>query len=123
MRGRLYGLPLGFPALVVPEEDVHAVGTGRYLADARLPRSIGIGEPRSLAGWDTVHGELLTFGDPEERLPRIDALEGFRPGEEGFYARVLVPVTLEGDGATVLAWAYSVAEGSGVHLPGGIWPA
>lgn len=30
--------------------------------------------------WGRVYGELLTFDDPESRLPAIDRLEGFRPG-------------------------------------------
>ena len=34
-RGRLYDLPFGFPALVVPKEDVRAEGTSDYPADAR----------------------------------------------------------------------------------------
>lgn len=123
VRGRLYDLPFGFPALVVPREDVHAVGTADYPADAKLSSGARIERRRELAGWDTVYGELMTFEDPEERLPRVDGLEGFRPGEGGFYARVLVPVTLSGGWETVLAWAYSVGEGSGVRLPGGFWPA
>lgn len=123
VRGRLYDLPFGFPALVVPEDDVYAVGTAGYIADAKLCVGVEIGEREELASWDVVRGELMTFEDPAERLARIDALEGFRPGEGGFYARVLVPVALTGGGGNVLAWAYSVGEGSGVHLPGGYWPA
>lgn len=122
VRGRLYDLPLGFPALVVPEDDVRAVGTADYAADAALPGRIGTREPEPLAGWDTVHGELMTFDDPEERLPKIDGLEGFRPGVEGFYTRVLVPVMLTEGGRCVLAWAYAIGEGVGIHLPEGVWP-
>ena len=33
----------------------------------------------------------MTFDDPENRLPALDALEGYVPGEEGLYERVLVP--------------------------------
>lgn len=122
VRGRLYDLPFGFPGLFVPLEDVQAVGTGDYLADTRLShgtRITPVGDPE---GWDVVHGELLVFEDLERRLPRIDGLEGFRPGEEGFYTRVLIPVTHAG-GETMLAWAYSVAEDSGARLSEGVWPA
>jgi gamma-glutamylcyclotransferase (GGCT)/AIG2-like uncharacterized protein YtfP len=98
------------------------VGTGDYLADAELPRSIEVEKGEGLVGWDAVYGEVMTFQDPEERLPGIDGLEGFRPGGESFYTRVLVPIMLAGSGETVLAWAYSVGEGSGIHLPGGSWP-
>lgn len=40
----------------------------------------------------------------EERLPRLDRLEGYRPGSPRFYNRVLVPVF--SDGAPAAAWAY-----------------
>ena len=123
MRGRLYDLPLGFPALVVPNEDVNALGTVEYLADADLAHSIRVGAREPLPGWDTVRGELLTFDDPEERLREIDGLEGFRPGEEGLYTRVLIPVMLAEGGRSIPAWAYAIEEGIGVRLPGGSWPA
>ncbi len=122
LRGRLYDLPFGFPALVVPEQTVRAVGTMYYASDARSsgrPAEQGI---EDLAG-SVVHGELMTFDDPEERLPAIDGLEGYRPGERGFYKRVLVPVSLSGAGANILAWAYAVEGAPGVYVPGGHWPA
>ena len=64
----------------------------------------------------------MTFDDPEERLLKIDGLEGFRPGEEGFYTRVLISATPARGGETVPVWTYSIREGSGIHLPGGSWP-
>ena len=124
MRGWLYDLPFGFPALVVPEEDVYAVGTGDYLPDAELSHNTGVGKQEGRADRAVVHGELMAFGDPAERLPRIDGLEGFHPGAaESFYTRVLVPVTPVRGGRLVLAWAYSIREGTGVYLPEGSWPA
>lgn len=123
VRGRLYDLPLGFPALVVPREDVHGVGTEDYLADAKLPLDTAVPPPEVLEGYDVVHGELLLFEDAERILPEIDGLEGFRPGGESFYTRVLIPVTSVLEGETILAWAYSVAQVSGTRLPGGIWPS
>ena len=120
VRGRLYDLPLGYPALVVPEEDVRAVGTTDPARDVseqvRLNRSAvrrGDG-PR-------VHGELFTFDDPEERLPALDRLEGFDPDGPSPYRRVLIPVETTG-GICALAWAYVTAGSSGTHLPGGRWP-
>lgn len=122
VRGRLYDLPFGFPALVVPTDNVCAVGTSDYLADAKLARATEVEKREELVGWDTVYGELVVFEDPEGSLPGIDGLEGFRPGGDSFYTRVLVPVTPVRDGEAVPAWAYSVAESSGIHLPGGSWP-
>jgi len=49
-------------------------------------------------------GELLTFDDPEFRLPAIERLEGFHPGELSLYGRVLVPVHARE--SIVLAWLY-----------------
>lgn len=70
---------------------------------------------------DTVHGELMSFDDPERRLITLDALEGYVPGEEGLYERVLVPAEIAGE--TVLAWTYRMERAAGVYLPGGRWPA
>ncbi|HNR36217.1 MAG TPA: gamma-glutamylcyclotransferase [Candidatus Hydrogenedentes bacterium] len=65
----------------------------------------------------------MTFDDPEERLPRLDQLEGCRPGGLGLYNRVLLPIQA---GCSVLpAWLYV-----GNHtvprdcrpLPLGNWP-
>ncbi len=122
MQGRLYDLPFGFPALVVPEEDVRAIGTADYLADADAQNRAQAGLRESLSGYDAVHGELLSFDDPRERLPALDGLEGFRPGEKSFYKRVLVPATLTETGKTVLAWTYAVETTNGVYLPEGRWP-
>jgi gamma-glutamylcyclotransferase (GGCT)/AIG2-like uncharacterized protein YtfP len=122
VRGRLYELPFGFPALVVPEADVRATGTTDYLADAEASHEEA--EPSEMpSSWDAVQGELLAFDDPEERLPVLDRLEGFRPGEKSLYRRVLIPATLTQTGTTILAWAYAIESASGLYLPGGHWPA
>jgi gamma-glutamylcyclotransferase (GGCT)/AIG2-like uncharacterized protein YtfP len=123
-RGRLYDLPFGFPALVVPKKDVRAEGTSDYPADARESGpSPGVCIPIAHPGWGVIHGEILTFGDPEERLPSIDGLEGYRPGEPSLYRRILIPAAASGAEQAVLAWAYAVGSASGVYLPGGRWPA
>jgi gamma-glutamylcyclotransferase (GGCT)/AIG2-like uncharacterized protein YtfP len=123
VRGRLYDLPFGFPALVVPKEDVQATGTREYLFDARARSHAQPGSQEVPPNWGVVYGELLTFDDPEKRLPNLDALEGFRPGESGFYRRVLVPATLAEASTTVMAWSYAVDSTSGTYLPEGRWPA
>ena len=122
IQGLLYDLPEGYPAIVVPEEAVLAVGTGDPLADAREAKRLdrpGMAEP----GTPTVHGELYTFDDPAERLPALDDLEDFSPaGPSSPYRRVLVPVRTDGGGVT-LAWTYAARRPRGTHLPGGRWPA
>ncbi len=122
VRGQLYELPYGFPALIVPKADVFATGTTDYLADGETGRGIEI-EPSEKSLGPTVHGELFTFDDPEEYLPALDELEGFHPGEKSLYDRVLIPVTLPKTGVTIPAWAYVVQSASGVYLPDGRWPA
>ena len=63
-----------------------------------------------------VYGELLTFDDPEVRLPAIDRLEGFRPGGPSLYRRVLVPVWV--NKGLLLAWLFV----AGQQLEGRIAP-
>lgn len=123
VRGRLYDLPYGFPAVVVPEEDVQAIGTTNYLADTEKQNHAAHVTGAIPPGWDAVHGELFYFDDPEERLAALDALESFRPGEKSFYTRVLIPATLLETGTSVLAWAYAIESASGVYVPGGRWQA
>ena len=114
--GRLFETPSGIPVLEVPEEDILAVGTTNPLADVatqarvtarkcgpeptpdRLPKK-GTGAP-----WGPVYGELLTFDDPENRLPAIDRLEGFHPGGPSLYRRVLVPIQV--NRSVLPAWLY-----------------
>jgi gamma-glutamylcyclotransferase (GGCT)/AIG2-like uncharacterized protein YtfP len=120
-RGRLYSLPFGYPALVIDEEDVPAAGTTDPTSDASEQRSFGLTGGRLLDG-PRVSGELFAFGDPEERLPVLDHLEGFDPAwRSSLYRRVLIPVETSG-GVGLLAWAYVVQRASGVYLPGGRWP-
>jgi gamma-glutamylcyclotransferase (GGCT)/AIG2-like uncharacterized protein YtfP len=117
--GRLYELPFGFPGLCVNQGDVRAIGTTDYLADAEKQREA---PPGSLVpGRDLVHGELITFEDPERRLISFDALEGYTPGKNSLYQRVLIPVQSRGE--PLLAWVYELKRPAGVYLPGGRWPA
>jgi gamma-glutamylcyclotransferase (GGCT)/AIG2-like uncharacterized protein YtfP len=120
VRGRLYDLPSGYPALVVPEEDVRAIGTADPLGDASEQQQLAhvkVYRPDGIL----IAGELLTFDDPGERLPALDRLEGFDPARPSLYRRVLIPAETSG-GEGVLAWAYVIEGPSGTHLPGGSWP-
>ena len=134
VRGRLFETSSGIPVLEVPEADILAVGTTNPLADvatqARVVARMSNPEPThdrlpnkgTGAPWGDVYGELLTFDDPETRLPAIDRLEGFHPGDPCLYRRVLVPAQTK---ETVLpAWLYVVGDrwtGSFKELTGGIW--
>ena len=121
VQGSLYDLPEGYPALTVPERNIRAVGTSDPSRDARMDHEHTQGEIPDVQG-SIVFGELYTFGDPEERLPAIDRLEEFTPGDPSSpYRRVLIPAGT-GEG-TLLAWAYVVRDARGARLPGGRWPA
>jgi gamma-glutamylcyclotransferase (GGCT)/AIG2-like uncharacterized protein YtfP len=119
VRGRLYDLPSDYPALVVPKEDVRAIGTADPTGDATEQQRLAHEQVYRPDG-TLVSGELLTFGDPEERLTALDRLEGFDPARPSLYRRVLIPAeTSGGDGA--LAWAYVIERASGTYLHGGRW--
>ena len=130
VRGRLYQGP-EYPILEVPEEDILAQGTTHPLADAatqaRLshqvqPEHRQFSEGATGDAWGAVYGELLTFDDPQTRLPPIDRLEGFRPAGRSLYRRALVPAAV--DGARRLAWVYTV-ENLGIgrrRIESGCWP-
>ena len=78
VRGRLYDLPFGYPALVVPEEDVFAVGTGDSISDAAVQRRLG--RERAVVqqtGGPRVFGELFAFDDPEVGIPWPGQVELF----------------------------------------------
>ena len=122
VEGLLYDLPQGYPALIVPEETIFAVGTADYLGDARDANALGPPGP-SKAGTPAVHGEIYTFDDPGKRLPTLDRLEDFDPDDPASpYRRVLVPVHPVGGDVTP-AWVYAVRHAQGTHLPDGRWPA
>ncbi len=136
VRGRLFETPSGIPVLMVPEEDILAVGSTDPLADvatqahvaARMPNPEPTPDrlPKSATGapWGPVYGELLTFDDPETRLPAIDRLEGFHPGGPSLYRRVLLPVCIA-HGGSLAVWLYSGITGwnDWRFLPSGRWPS
>ena|SRR5688572_20622962 len=119
VRGEVYDLPFGYPALVVPEESILAFGSGDYAGDVEEQWRLGGGP---LLEGRRVFGEIFAFDDPESRLPAIDSLEGFDPADaSSHYRRVLLPV-LTNEDSILLAWAYVVEKSSGIRLPGGRWP-
>jgi len=131
VRGRLYEMPSGIPVLQVPEEDILARGTADPIADvatqARFAEDLAsilepVPESATAGDWAPVYGELLTFDDPETRLPAIDRLEGFHPGGPSLYRRLLVPVCTSGQ--IIPAWVYAGAPKHQARrsLPNGTWP-
>jgi gamma-glutamylcyclotransferase (GGCT)/AIG2-like uncharacterized protein YtfP len=125
--GRLYQLPAGYPAMEVPHNHIFAIGSIDPLADAAIQARTAselVNNPvhhQSPGDWDLIHGELITFINPVYDLPPIDGLEGFSPGQQSLYQRVLVPVGV--DLKISCAWTYVFSEASRhPRLPNGIWP-
>jgi len=109
VRGRLYELPSGIPALEVPKQDIIAHGSADMLEDITMQCRLGVDVPRFLEcggeGWQQIEGELIILPNPERTLPPIDRLEGFVPNGVSLYRRVLVPVRLS-DECITTAWCY-----------------
>jgi gamma-glutamylcyclotransferase (GGCT)/AIG2-like uncharacterized protein YtfP len=119
--GKVYQLSAGFPALKIPKESIIDYGSDDLTFDAICQcdeNDYGALEFRIYDGWDTVHGELVTFDNPNLLKP-IDRLEGFPV----FYNRVLVPVKKE-DGAILAAYVYIMEDihSPARYLPNGVWP-
>jgi len=118
VRGRLLAHPAGFPLLTVPKQTILAVGTTDPLHDARMQQAFrgrpveSATEIEAPAGWGPhwrrIRGELITFDDPAMRLPALDELEDFHPGQASLYLRVLVAAQLEQHRQTP-AWTYVAA--------------
>jgi gamma-glutamylcyclotransferase (GGCT)/AIG2-like uncharacterized protein YtfP len=113
--GRLYEHSCGYPVVEVPRELILAEGTSNYMqdmtvlrvcnarmSDARMPPPQPL---RPYGYWVSVSGELMTFDDPASRLPALDELEGFYPGEPTLYRRVLV-ATQSNRSILLPAWTY-----------------
>lgn len=125
VRGRLYQLSAGYPALELPPGNVLAVGTVDPLADARVQsewNQSGVAHAMTaLEGdWDAVAGEVFSLPDPLRDLPPVDAFEEFLPGGPSLYERVLVWVEMGAD--RECAWLYRKAGPiEGRRLESGRW--
>ena len=76
--------------------------------DARRQQETGTPRfGRPTGDWDLIHGELVTFTDPQRDLPPIDRLEGFRPGGHSMYQRVMVAVLC--GRTSIPAWTYRMS--------------
>jgi gamma-glutamylcyclotransferase (GGCT)/AIG2-like uncharacterized protein YtfP len=118
--GRIYQLPPGYPALIVPPENIIARGTDSPMQDAKTQFEHNQTKPEFHIqdGWREVHGELVTFDNPDSIIP-IDRLES----HPRYYERVLLPIR-QANGIIIAAWVYimyRIPTGS-ISLKSGRWP-
>ena len=118
--GRLYAFESGIPALVVDAADILALGTCDPPADAATQHKIAAlmaeqGSCIPCVDRRLVDAELITFADPAANLPPIDRLEGFRPGHDSMYDRVLV-AAVAGSGKVTPVWCYVASRESVSHI-------
>lgn len=123
--GRLYELPTGCPALLVPPaarlgeatmapESDHV----RLTATQHLPNS-----EYSRESWRPVIGQLITLADYRNAWPTLDAWEDAAPDRPLLFRRVIVRIERD-NGVPITAWTYIVPqlpEGSR-ELVTGVWP-
>jgi gamma-glutamylcyclotransferase (GGCT)/AIG2-like uncharacterized protein YtfP len=132
IRGKLYGLPVGYPALVIPEASILALGTAEPRADVALQSQFDAQPlvPSCVAnaagghsGWGRVEGEILIFRDPV-CLRAFDRLENFLPGRRSHYQRVLARVSTRQNRVAAVAWLYVMKDPGpkAQRLRNGRWP-
>ena len=119
--GKLYLLPPDSPTLQIPNDSVLLAGVKDAFESAQeqyQENDHGDLKYKIHEGWDTVHGKLVTFYDPEKDIPVLDKQYGC----PFYYDRVLIPAR-KADGSIIAAWAYVMHEVhfSARYLPDGIW--
>ena len=110
------------PTLQVPNDSILLAGIKDAFESAQeqyQENDHGDLEYKIHDGWDTVHGELVTFYDSEKDVPELDA----KFGTPFYFDRILIPAK-KADGTLIAAWAYVIHEinFSARYLPDGIWP-
>jgi gamma-glutamylcyclotransferase (GGCT)/AIG2-like uncharacterized protein YtfP len=120
--GKLYLLPPESPVLQIPNDSVLLAGIKDAFESAQeqyQENDNGDLEYKIHDGWDIVHGELVTFYDPEKDIPMLDKQYGC----PFYFDRILIPAR-NTNGSIIAAWAYVMHEihFSARRLPDGIWP-
>lgn len=126
VRGQLYDLPYGFPAVVFPDDHVYGLGTRNFIVDAKKQQELIEKHKRgvdllSAGDYGAVYGELVTFTDPMSHMYYFDELEGYTYNRNSMYYRVLVPVKT--DRGITFAWSYDgrAIANNGERNYSGVW--
>lgn len=110
VQGKLYLLPAGFPALKINRNSILAIGTKDFQADSTAQKAAKTLKQNE-EEW--IQGEIITLKTPEG-IRGIDLLEGFNPGEESLFRRVLV--TAKKGRKKCAVWTYSMLNPKGVRI-------
>ena len=123
--GRLYELPNGCPALVVPPAAVLAEATASAAEDhLRLGEWLHAPSPECpREGWRAVSGQLITLADYRTAWPPLDAWEDAAPDQTRLFCRRIVRIERD-NGVPVTAWTYLVPRlpAGARELVTGVWP-
>lgn len=104
--GKLYQIKEGYPILYAPPETIVAKASKNLLGDWQNNLEKGLyPRPRFVSPFKWIEGELLTFPLENGILDSMDAWEGFSPGKNTFYQRVLTQAYTM-DGSPYRCWAY-----------------
>ncbi len=123
--GRLYELPTGCPALLVPPAARLGEATMAPEADhARLAAAQH--EPTPVIAretWRPVSGQLITLADYRTAWPTLDAWEDAAPDRPLLFRRIIVRIERD-NGVPITAWTYIVPQlpAGSRELVTGIWP-
>lgn len=122
--GKLYQLQEGYPILHVPSESILGLASDFLLADWNLISEKAVHPtPVEAAPFKWIEGELLSFPLEDDVLNAMDAWEGFAPGKNTFYQRVLTQAYTEDD-QVQRCWAYvclSEPKAPTVPIDGNSW--
>ena len=116
IEGRLFQMPTGYPVLRLPVGRILARASGDLAADIEMQQQLAEdmahrSESRPFCRTASrVHGTLLTFANPVERLRAMDDLEGFRPSHRNRYERVLIPVYSRISLSATPVWTYMAGD-------------
>jgi len=109
--GRLFELPSGCPALLVPSEAVLGLATSAADEDhVRLAATQHVSPPAySRDGWRPITGHLITFADFNTIWPTLDAWEDASPSAPQLFRRAIVRIE-RNNGVPITAWTYIVTQ-------------
>ena len=112
MQGELFEVQGKYPILKIPEEDIALHATGNPVEDwleANKRGRYSSIRDRDSENW--IEGELLELPLQENSLAKMDEWEGFKPGGDSVYRRVVAEAITEEE-TVMLSWVYVTLGGT-----------